>query len=227
MLRYEPAGLPQPPSIHTRIGSGIAQFVHVLRIPVYRDLTQTAITRNLQAGFALAADLLITAALCYRLRNNKGQIQSTNRILNYLIVTAINRGALVMFLAALNIVLFTSKPGTFYFLAMMELSGKVYMNSMLASLNTRPYAVSLGRRGTDGGVYVSSGSAPPSGSRPGGGGGPRPIPMPSEVIFQKHTYTHTDEPFPQSTKADANANTHELSFMHVESRCVPLRWEYI
>ncbi|KAF7328638.1 hypothetical protein MSAN_02475900 [Mycena sanguinolenta] len=125
------------------LGAGIAQVVQMIRLKLYSNLGVTSLTSNLQAAFALAADLLITFGLCWRLNKNRGGIQSTNKILNFLILTAINRGVFTMFFAALNIALFVRRPNTFYFMLALLLSDKFYLNSMLAMLNTREYAVHL------------------------------------------------------------------------------------
>ncbi|KAJ7115444.1 hypothetical protein C8R44DRAFT_223864 [Mycena epipterygia] len=129
------------------LGAGIGQVVLAIRIGQYSDLAQTSVTSNLQAAFAFAADLLITAGLWWRLNSSRTGIQSTNKILNFLIITAINRGLFTMLFAALNIILFVTQPGTFYFMLALLLSDKFYMNSMLAMLNTRQRAVNM-RGGT-------------------------------------------------------------------------------
>ncbi|KAJ6469354.1 hypothetical protein C8R45DRAFT_1016767 [Mycena sanguinolenta] len=89
-----------------------------------------------QAVLALAADILITIGLCWRC---KWGMQSTNQVLNYLALTAVNRGILMLISAALELILFCVEPGQFYFLLWLILGGKLYMNSMLATLNTRGY----------------------------------------------------------------------------------------
>ncbi|KAJ7265677.1 hypothetical protein C8J57DRAFT_1330325 [Mycena rebaudengoi] len=114
----------------------------------YSKLGATKVTTNLQAGAALAADALITFGLCWRLNEARGGIQSTNKILNFLIMTAVNRGVFTVIFAALNIILFFSRPGTFDFMLVIFISDKFYMNSMLAMLNTREYAVHAGKGGT-------------------------------------------------------------------------------
>ncbi|KAF7343065.1 hypothetical protein MVEN_01736900 [Mycena venus] len=125
------------------LGGGIGQVILATGVKRYSELGKTSVTTNLQAAFALAADMLISFGLCWRLSQNRGGIQSTNKILNFLIMTAINRGVFTVLLAGLNIVLFVSQPGTFYFMLALLISDKVYMNSMLAMLNTRQYAVQL------------------------------------------------------------------------------------
>ncbi|KAJ7067625.1 hypothetical protein C8F01DRAFT_1121905, partial [Mycena amicta] len=86
------------------------------------------------------AQTLITVGLCWRSNQGRTGMQSTNRVLNSLITTAINRG-------------FLMTPGTFYFMIGILISDKLYMNSLLAILNTREYAANL-----RGGMEVSHSS---------------------------------------------------------------------
>ncbi|KAJ7336870.1 hypothetical protein DFH08DRAFT_964829 [Mycena albidolilacea] len=129
----------------TALGCGLGQVVLSIQLKQYSALGKLSVTDNLQASFALAADVLITFGLCWRLNKNRGGIQSTNKILNFLIMTAINRGVFTMIFAALNMILFITQPQKFYFMIAILLSDKFYMNSMLAMLNTREYT--LQRRG--------------------------------------------------------------------------------
>ncbi|KAJ7116898.1 hypothetical protein C8R44DRAFT_983273 [Mycena epipterygia] len=119
------------------LGGGIGQVILATGVGEYSKLGQTSVTANLQAAAALASDMLITFGLCWRLSNGRGGIQSTNKVLNFLIITAINRGVMTMLLATLSIILIV---GTFYFMIALLLTGKCYMNSMLAILNTRQHA---------------------------------------------------------------------------------------
>ncbi|KAF7331264.1 hypothetical protein MKEN_00003500 [Mycena kentingensis (nom. inval.)] len=130
------------------LGAGIAQTVLVSRLTNYSQLGQTSAATNTQAALAFACDIMITVGLWWRLSGSKGGIQSTNRLLNFLIMTAINRGVLTMLTALLNIILFLAVPGTFEFMAALLISGKLYMNSMLAMLNTRAHATSIAKGAT-------------------------------------------------------------------------------
>jgi len=127
------------------VGCGLGQVVQCIKLGEYSKLGATKVTTNVQAGTAIIADILITFGLCWRLNQGRGGIQSTNRILNFLIMTAINRGGFTVIFAALNIILFFSRPGTFDFMLVLFLSDKFYMNSMLAMLNTRQYAAHVGQ----------------------------------------------------------------------------------
>ncbi|KAJ7268375.1 hypothetical protein C8J57DRAFT_1325008 [Mycena rebaudengoi] len=130
------------------LGAGIAQTSILFTIQTLLEIEKTSTSLTVQAATALACDFFITAGLCWKLNTSRTGIQSTNKLINFLIMTAINRGVLTMLFAILNIVLWLTKPQAFYFLMMNIMCGKFYMNSMLAMLNTREHAHSLASVGT-------------------------------------------------------------------------------
>ncbi|KAJ7067622.1 hypothetical protein C8F01DRAFT_1365655 [Mycena amicta] len=130
----------------TALGAGLGQVTLAIGLKHYSNLEHTKVTSNVQAAFALAADVLITVGLCWWLNQGRTGMLSyvlTNRILNFLITTVINRGVFMMIFAIINIALFLTTPGTFYFMIGILISDKLYMNSLLAILNTREYASNL------------------------------------------------------------------------------------
>ncbi|KAF7338802.1 hypothetical protein MSAN_02202700 [Mycena sanguinolenta] len=125
-----------------QIQSKIFQLFCLLHHPTFQlqvefnsELSRTKLFVIWQAVLALAANILITVGLCWC----EWGMQSTNKVLNYLAITAVNRGMLTLISAALNLILFSVEPGTIYFLLWLILGGKLYMNSVLATLNTRGY----------------------------------------------------------------------------------------
>ncbi|KAJ6472499.1 hypothetical protein C8R45DRAFT_1103945 [Mycena sanguinolenta] len=124
------------------LGAGIGQVVANFQIKGFQELARTK-----------------ACLIPPRIFDNKNGIQSTHKVLNYLILTAINRGGLTMVSAALNLILvcdlpvcasqdkplrqFSSKPHTFDFMLWVLLGGRFYMNSMLATLNTRDFAFGI------------------------------------------------------------------------------------
>ncbi|KAJ6494990.1 hypothetical protein DFH09DRAFT_1337448 [Mycena vulgaris] len=108
------------------LGGGIAQFILTSKIEHFRDLPETSAATNTQAALSLTGDILITVGLEFN---------------------PINRGVLTMVTAALNMILFLTQPGTFYFMFVLLISGKFYMNSMVAMLNTRQHAHAISRFG--------------------------------------------------------------------------------
>ncbi|KAF8961612.1 hypothetical protein BDZ97DRAFT_1191886 [Flammula alnicola] len=116
----------------TQIASGLAQTIITLRLTSFTrlDSTKPIIT---QAASALLCDIMITVSLVRSLRKHKGNVKSTNSLLNSLVINAVNRGILTAMCAALNLILFVALPGTFYFFIGLEMSGKLYMNSAMAT----------------------------------------------------------------------------------------------
>lgn len=128
----------------TQIGAGLAQTIIIFRLKEYAqiDATKSATQPSLavQAMATLLCDVVISFSL---IRKFKGQIKSTNSILNTLMIYAVNRGVLTAICAALNFILFLAFPGTFYFFIGLETSGKLYMNSVLATLNSRRHIAAI------------------------------------------------------------------------------------
>jgi len=120
-----------------QIGAGIAQTILTTELGLFSELDQTKRITTLQAASALVCDISITASLLYTLRSKRGTLESTNSLLHKLMVMAVNRGVITALSAALNMILFLGIPDTFWFFIGLIPSGKLYMNSMLATLNTR------------------------------------------------------------------------------------------
>jgi len=123
----------------TSIGAGLAQTFTPIRSFLYFQDTKASYI--LQSAATLACDIAITVSLLWNLggHKNEGLLDTTNNMLDKLMVNAINRGVLTALCAAINIILFLSIPNTFWFFIGILLSGKLYMNSALASLNSRQY----------------------------------------------------------------------------------------
>ncbi|PPR08004.1 hypothetical protein CVT24_003755 [Panaeolus cyanescens] len=119
----------------------LIQDVVITKLGSFTNLAETAPTYALQSAATLACDLLITGSLLYRLNNSKTELsfRATNSMLDRLMINAVNRGGLTALAAALNLFLFVALPNTLWFLIGLFLSSKLYMNSALASLNSRQY----------------------------------------------------------------------------------------
>ncbi|KAF7324914.1 hypothetical protein MKEN_00533600 [Mycena kentingensis (nom. inval.)] len=121
------------------IGTGIAQTAWTGAIGSFAELGKTKAVTTVQAATSLACDVLITVFLCLFLTSQKGEIKKTNYLLERLIFEAINRGILTALSSGVNLVLFLAIPDTFWFFLGLAPSSKLYMNSMLATLNMRKY----------------------------------------------------------------------------------------
>ncbi|KIK40061.1 hypothetical protein CY34DRAFT_13979 [Suillus luteus UH-Slu-Lm8-n1] len=86
---------------------------------------------------AVLSDVLIAASLCVLLHGNRSPIIETNALVNTLIVYAINRCLLTSVVAVAEVIAFAISPGSLWFIAIDFVIGKLYANSLLASLNSR------------------------------------------------------------------------------------------
>ncbi|KAJ7712918.1 hypothetical protein B0H14DRAFT_3902112 [Mycena olivaceomarginata] len=162
---------------------------HSLESVLTSEANVTKAIMTAQSAATLACDLVITAALTHVLKGRQGgiEVQSTRSIITTLIINAVSRGVLTTLCAAFNMILFLVQPNTYYFYLGLVLSGKLYMNSMLATLNTRQH---LRRRGENSqGVY--SLDAMPGESAQNRSLRPNHV-FPSPVIVLKQTTTTTD-----------------------------------
>ncbi|GAW04525.1 hypothetical protein LENED_006323 [Lentinula edodes] len=121
---------------------------------------------SLLSACTFSCDVLIAFAIYVTLTGKRTAIQEiagvqyfpsrSNTIIRKLIIYAINRGVLTAIAAAVNLILFLAMPNTFYYFIGLLTSSKrvyhaltisislivprpVYMNSMLAALNSRQY----------------------------------------------------------------------------------------
>ncbi|KAF9062022.1 hypothetical protein BDP27DRAFT_1337227 [Rhodocollybia butyracea] len=122
-----------------QIGAGLAQTIDTTILGSLLKLDKTKPTMTFQSAATLACDTVITLALYLSLRSRRTGMEKTNTLLQKLMINAVNRGALTALAAAVTMILFLALPGKLYFLLGLMTSGKLYMNSMLATLNSRQH----------------------------------------------------------------------------------------
>ncbi|KAJ7243094.1 hypothetical protein C8J57DRAFT_1726230 [Mycena rebaudengoi] len=152
----------------TGVAAGITQTILTYELRSFLKLEETKAITTLQTVASLACDVVITVYLCVCLHRNKTGIPKTNAMLNTVIINAVNRGMLTSISAAATMILFLVTPNTFWFflglapeqqmwdsrvlsLPMAQLNHiiSVYLNSMLATLNTRRHVRGKSRLSID------------------------------------------------------------------------------
>ncbi|KAI5120287.1 hypothetical protein M0805_005344 [Coniferiporia weirii] len=90
-------------------------------------------------GLALSCliDLLITSSLCYYLQGNRTGYSRVDDVLHRLLLYTINNGLLTTFASFLAMIFAASLPHNFLFLSVHFFIAKCYINSLLATLNSR------------------------------------------------------------------------------------------
>ncbi|KAJ7440123.1 hypothetical protein B0H11DRAFT_2293085 [Mycena galericulata] len=105
----------------------------------FAKLEETKAITTLQTGGSLTCDIVITVYLYAFLSRNKNGLPRTEAMMNTLMMNAVNRGMLTAISSAFTMILFLVYPGTFWFFLSLAPNSKLYMNSMLATLNMRQH----------------------------------------------------------------------------------------
>jgi len=89
---------------------------------------------------AIACDLVITIAMLLNLFRSRTGISRSDGVLNFLVVFTINTGLLTVVLSTASLISFLVLPtSNLAYVAMETVLPKLYLNSLLATLNAREY----------------------------------------------------------------------------------------
>ncbi|KAJ7686121.1 hypothetical protein B0H17DRAFT_1204503 [Mycena rosella] len=131
----------------TALGLGLYVTVHLFRFPAVASLA----TRSLQSvtgpvqGTAAACDIAITAALIVYLHSRRhGGLRTTEEMIHTLIRYAVCRGILTAITQIMFLVLNVGFPERTFWQPFHQVVGKLYVNSILASLNVRNVVLGKG-----------------------------------------------------------------------------------
>ncbi|EJD03388.1 uncharacterized protein FOMMEDRAFT_156792 [Fomitiporia mediterranea MF3/22] len=91
------------------------------------------------AGVAIAVvcDILITGSLCYWLHGSRTGLHGMDEIIDKIILYSVENGALTCFSSIASLICAIIMPGNLVFIGIHFVISKLYINSVLASLNTR------------------------------------------------------------------------------------------
>ncbi|KAI0683526.1 hypothetical protein C8Q76DRAFT_318154 [Earliella scabrosa] len=88
-------------------------------------------------GVAVLCDILITGGLCYYFSTSRTGRGSTNKLLDKLMAYAIERGALTATVQTMYLITSVALPDRFFYVPFAMIVAKMYVNTLLASLNVR------------------------------------------------------------------------------------------
>ncbi|KAI0637763.1 hypothetical protein C8Q77DRAFT_1214782 [Trametes polyzona] len=88
-------------------------------------------------AFAAAGDVTIAAILCTILHMSRTGFSRSNTLINRLMVFAVNTGLLTSVCACLSLITIVALPDTFIYICFFFLVGRLYSNSLMATLNAR------------------------------------------------------------------------------------------
>ncbi|KAF8548702.1 hypothetical protein OG21DRAFT_1489164 [Imleria badia] len=111
--------------------------VKALHLHTFAQLaTLKALSMSVNA-VAAAGDVLIAALLCTLLQRSRTGFRRSDTMINKLIVFSINTGLLTSVCAVASLISIAAWPDTFVYIAFYFCLGRLYCNSLLATLNAR------------------------------------------------------------------------------------------
>lgn len=122
-----------------------------LRFTTYEQLgtlKELSITVN---ALGAAGDVVIAFALCVLLHRSRTGFQRSDSMINKLIIFAVNTGVLTSLCAIASLISIAVAPDTFLYIAFFFCLGRLYSNSLLATLNARKMI-----RAASGGIQSTS-----------------------------------------------------------------------
>ncbi|KAF4622251.1 hypothetical protein D9613_009608 [Agrocybe pediades] len=106
-------------------------------LKTYESLNEAAAMLYISLVCAVAADTIIAASLCTLLLKSRTGLKRTDSIITLLMAFSINTGLLTSICAIACLVTYAIWPQRFVFMGIFFALSKLYVNSLLASLNAR------------------------------------------------------------------------------------------
>ncbi|KAI0334812.1 hypothetical protein GY45DRAFT_1367269 [Cubamyces sp. BRFM 1775] len=115
----------------------MAYSIKALYLNTFVDLVQIKGLSISINAFAAAGDVTIAAILCTILHRSRTGFSKSNTLINRLMVFAVNTGLLTSVCACLSLITIVALPNTFVYICFFFLVGRLYSNSLMATLNAR------------------------------------------------------------------------------------------
>ncbi|KAI0801433.1 hypothetical protein C8Q74DRAFT_491612 [Fomes fomentarius] len=114
-----------------------AYTIQALQLQTFAELVHVRALSLLINIFAAAADVAIAAILCTILHTSRTGFHRSNLLINRLIVFSVNTGLLTSICACMSLITILALPNTFVYITFFFLIGRLYSNSLMATLNSR------------------------------------------------------------------------------------------
>ncbi|TFK37407.1 hypothetical protein BDQ12DRAFT_736268 [Crucibulum laeve] len=146
-------------------GCVVAFTAFSLHLKTFEELAHLKTLSILVNALAAAGDVLIAAALCTLLHRSRTGFQRSDTMINKLILFAVNTGFLTSLCAVASLISITVAGQTFLYIGFFFCIGRLYTNSLLATLNARKMirGVGEGVNSTSEGVSLSVRDFPKNG----------------------------------------------------------------
>ncbi|KAF5370471.1 hypothetical protein D9615_009756 [Tricholomella constricta] len=117
--------------------TGFAFASRAFSVKTFENFSKISYFLYIALGSGVVADLLIASSLCLYLSKSRTGFRKTDSIVNALIMYAINTSLLTTICSAACFITYTIWPKEFTFIGIYFSLSKLYLNSLLATLNNR------------------------------------------------------------------------------------------
>ncbi|KAG2006684.1 hypothetical protein CC2G_014443 [Coprinopsis cinerea AmutBmut pab1-1] len=105
--------------------------------PIFTDYQPFLWMVRAYCGASLAADIILAFAFCWTLHKRRTGYKRTDSKIDLLMIYTINTGSLTSLLCLLSLMSILFMSGSFVYIGLHAILGKLYVNSVLAVLNSR------------------------------------------------------------------------------------------
>jgi len=112
----------------------VAKAIHLETFLELRPINLWSMIINV---LAVASDVSITVVFCFLLHRARNSLKRSNRMISMLIAFSVQTGALTSLCAIASLIAINAWPNTFIYICFFFLIGRLYCNSLLATLNVR------------------------------------------------------------------------------------------
>ncbi|KAI0959388.1 hypothetical protein AcW1_004224 [Taiwanofungus camphoratus] len=115
----------------------LAYAILAIQMHTFAELSQLKGLSMSVNAIAAAGDLVIALSLCFMLHRSRTGFRRSDGLINKLIVFTVNTGLLTSVCAVCSLIAIVVLPGTFIYICFYFTLGRLYTNSILATLNAR------------------------------------------------------------------------------------------
>ncbi|KDQ58601.1 hypothetical protein JAAARDRAFT_176614 [Jaapia argillacea MUCL 33604] len=108
--------------------------LHFSTVAQLSELKSLSMTVNVLAA---ASDVVIAAVMCVLLHRSRKGLELLDTMIKKLMIFSVNTGLMTSVCAVLSLITISTCPGTFIYIAFYFTLGRLYVNSLLATLNAR------------------------------------------------------------------------------------------
>jgi hypothetical protein len=115
----------------------IIYVVKALQMTTFAELTTLKNLSMTVNALAAAGDVLIAIVLCFMLQKSRTGFKGSDTMITKLIIFTVNTGLLTSICAVASLISITTAGTTFIYIAFYFCLGRLYSNSLMATLNAR------------------------------------------------------------------------------------------